>query len=416
MHKTGKTTAADDRLTELDALRGIAAFAVLLHHAVQLIPHMALPDIRGLGWLRYTLTQLTPIRILEFGRPAVLFFFVLSGYVLTRALLRHGSPGLAAFAAQRTVRLGVPVVVSVLLSVVLYILFADPALPAEWRERSLFTWLIPPDATQVVSNALLMADNDGMRLNVVLWSLVHEWRLTLLLPLVLLFRGRAALFGAVVLTMMALGIMGGATENRVLLGPQLHSTFAASFYFAGGIGAGAVLALACGQDVPRLGRQGMLAGGLALLALFSMASDMAAYAASALVILMARQPGPLREALRRPVLAWLGAISFSLYLVHVPVLVATMHATHARWSPVAIALVGMAIAMAAAVVMHRFVEVPSRHLAKRAEKRLARAAPRPQPQPVARPANDWANDWAPEGGIPVPIAVVPTFSSRQAAG
>ena len=32
--------------------------------------------------------------------------------------------------------------------------------------------------------------------------------------------------------------MGGATENRVLLGPQLHSTVAASFYFAGWIGTG----------------------------------------------------------------------------------------------------------------------------------------------------------------------------------
>ncbi len=46
--------------------------------------------------------------MLEFGRPAVLFFFVLSGYVLTRALLRNGSPGLLAFAAQRTIRLMLP--------------------------------------------------------------------------------------------------------------------------------------------------------------------------------------------------------------------------------------------------------------------------------------------------------------------
>ena len=412
VHQSGKATATDDRLTELDALRGLAAFAVLIHHAVQLIPHIPLPDIQGLGWLRYTLTQLTPLRILEFGRPAVLFFFVLSGYVLTRALLRHGSPGLAAFAAQRTLRLGLPVVVSVLLSVVLYALFADPALPAEGRDRSLFTWLVPPTPGDVVSNALLLADNDDMRLNVVLWSLVHEWRLTLLLPLVLLFRNRAMLFGAVVLAIMAIGIMGGATENRVLLGPQLHSTVAASFYFAGGVGAGVLLALACGQDVPRLGRQGMVAGGLALLALFSMASDLAVYAGSVLLIVMARQPGPLRDALRRPLLAWLGGISFSLYLVHVPVLVATMHATHALWHPAAIALVGMVIAMGAAVVMHRFVEVPSRTLAKRAEKRLSRPTRPPSERRVAVPTNDWA----PEGGLYVTIDRVPSVSSRQAAG
>jgi peptidoglycan/LPS O-acetylase OafA/YrhL len=37
---------------------------------------------------------------------------------------------------------------------------------------------------------LLRMSSNPVQLNPVLWSLVHEWRLTLLLPLVLLFRGR----------------------------------------------------------------------------------------------------------------------------------------------------------------------------------------------------------------------------------
>lgn len=389
-----------DRLEELDALRGLAAVAVLIHHAVQLIPRYETPAITGAGWLRYTMTQLTPLRIVEMGRPAVLFFFVLSGYVLVRALLRNGSPGLGAFAAQRTIRLGLPVAVSVLLSVALYAGFAEPALPAEWRERSLFTWLEPPTLGQVASNIALMADNDDMRLNVVLWSLVHEWRLSLLLPLVLLFRGRVALFIAAVLALMAIGIMGGATENRVLLGPQLHSTVAASLYFTGGLGTGALLALAFGQDVPRLGPQAMLAAGMATIALFSMSSDLPVYAASALLIVMARQPGRLRALLRSPLLVGLGAISFSLYLVHVPVLVATMHALHDDWPPEAMAAFATLLALAAALPMYRCVEVPSRRLARRVEKRLAR---RSFATPVVRsPAP--VPDWAPEGGMPSRVA------------
>ncbi len=399
MQRESRPGPPAERLDELDALRGLAAFAVLIHHAIQLIPRYETPAVPGAGWLRYTLTQLTPLRIVEMGRPAVLFFFVLSGYVLVRALLRNGSPGLGAFAAQRTIRLGLPVAVSVLLSVVLYAAFAEPALPAEWRERSLFTWLEPPTTGQVVSNIALMADNDDMRLNVVLWSLVHEWRLSLLLPLVLLFRGRVALLIAAVLAMMAIGIMGGATENRVLLGPQLHSTVAASFYFAGGLGTGAVLALAFGQDVPRLSSQGMLAAGLATLALFSMSSDLPVYAASALLIVMARQPGHLRNLLRRPLLVGLGAISFSLYLVHVPVLVATMHALHDDWRPELMAAFGTAVALTAALPMYWLVEVPSRRLARRVEKRLSRQAPR-----VTSPAKAPAPDWAPEGGMPSRVA------------
>lgn len=388
-----------DRLEELDALRGLAAFAVLIHHALQLVPRYETPAVIGAGWLRYTMTQLTPLRIVEMGRPAVLFFFVLSGYVLVRALLRNGSPGIGAFAVQRSIRLGVPVAVSVLLSVILYAGFAEPSLPAEWRERSLFTWLEPPTMGQVVSNIALMADNDDMRLNVVLWSLVHEWRLSLLLPLVLLFRGRVALFIAAVLALMAIGIMGGATENRVLLGPQLHSTFAASLYFTGGLGSGALLALAFGQDVPRLGPQAMLAAGMATIALFSMSSDLPVYAASALLIVMARQPGRLREVLRSPLLVGLGAISFSLYLVHVPVLVATMHALHDDWQPEAMAAFSTVLALSAALPMYRLVEVPSRRLARRAEKRLSRPAPRAALKPTSP-----APDWAPEGGMPSRVA------------
>lgn len=402
MQQELRTERPADRLEELDALRGLAAFSVLIHHALQLIPRYETPAITGAGWLRYTLTQLTPLRIVEMGRPAVLFFFVLSGYVLTRALLRNGSPGLGAFAAQRTIRLGLPVAVSVLLSVALYAAFAEPTLPAEWRERSLFTWLEPPTMGQVVSNIALLADNDDMRLNVVLWSLVHEWRLSLLLPLVLLFRGRVGFFVAAVLALMAIGIMGGATENRVLLGPQLHSTVAASLYFSGGLGAGAVLALAFGQDVPRLRSHGMVAAGLATLALFSMASDLAVYAASVLLIVMARQPGWLRDGLRSPALVALGAISFSLYLVHVPVLVATMHALHDEWRPEALAALGTVLSLMVALPMYWLVEVPSRRLARNAEKRLS-AQPATAPAPVARPHAP-APDWAPEGGMPSRVA------------
>ena len=71
-----------------------------------------------------------------------------------------------------------------------------------------------------------------------------------------------------------------------------------------------------------------------------MASDLAIYAGAVLLIVLARQPGRFRAALRCGPLAWLGGISFSLYLVHVPVLVASVHLLHDAWPPAAIALVG----------------------------------------------------------------------------
>ncbi len=358
------------RLPELDALRGIAAFLVLIHHAVQMLPSLETPDLPGAGWLRYTLIHLTPLRIIEFGRPAVLFFFVLSGYVLTRALLASGSPGLTAFAAQRTIRLGLPVLASVLLSATLYFVFFDPVVLQEMGERSLYTWLVPPSLQDVITNALLIAPNDEMRLNVVLWSLAHEWRLTVLLPLVLLLRGRAALLAALVAAMVAVGIAGGASENSVMLGPDYHSTIPASLYFAGGIGAGVLLAFLAANP-PRLTSERWLAACIGTVALFSMASDLAIYAGSCLLILVAMQPGRFRSMLRSQPAILLGRLSFSLYLVHVPVLVATLHALYGTMSLYAVVAFGMAAAILVAVAMNLLVEVPSRSLARAAERRLA---------------------------------------------
>jgi peptidoglycan/LPS O-acetylase OafA/YrhL len=72
---------ADGRIPELDALRGAAALAVVVFHA----------DARWFRW----------------GWSAVDLFFVLSGYLITAIILRHGSrPGfLASFYARRALRI-----------------------------------------------------------------------------------------------------------------------------------------------------------------------------------------------------------------------------------------------------------------------------------------------------------------------
>ena len=68
---------ADRRLTQLDSLRGIAALIVLLHHCFLSAGLMT-------GRFRAALVA-SPVRPIDNGRPAVLFF-VLSGFVLVRSL------------------------------------------------------------------------------------------------------------------------------------------------------------------------------------------------------------------------------------------------------------------------------------------------------------------------------------------
>ncbi len=386
------------RLSELDSLRGIAAFLVLLQHAQVMGLDPRPFDHPLVEKVVHMVMHFSPLRVLEFGRASVLFFFVLSGYVLTRALMRNGSPGLLAFAAQRTVRLMLPAAASVVLSAGLYAALApDPALLAgELREHTLYLWRAAPEPADLLrAGALLLTENDRVQLNPVLWSLVHEWRLTLLLPLVLLFRGRIWWLLTLGCVGMALGAMGSGSENKVLLGPRFHSTVVASLYFSLAIASGAALAMA--GPPPVLTRWQRLAAGISAVALFGLSSDVAVYAASVLLIVVAQQPSGFQRLLRRAPLVWLGQVSYSLYLVHALVLAASVILLHESLPIWACVAVGAVAALVAAEAMRRLVEVPSRDLARWAERRLRRpharlgaarpAAPRPEPT------------WAGEGGL-----------------
>jgi len=66
-----------------------------------------------------------------------------------------------------------------------------------------------------------------------LWSLVHEWRISLIFPLALLFRRRAALLLAVGTALHAVAVAAGAAPDVAQLGPRLASTLVASTYFMG---------------------------------------------------------------------------------------------------------------------------------------------------------------------------------------
>lgn len=388
--------ASAPRLSELDALRGIAAFLVLLQHArvMGLDPRPFGNPLLEQGV--HMLMHFSPLRVLEFGRGAVLFFFVLSGYVLTRALARTGSPGLLAFAAQRTIRLMVPVAASVLLSAALYVLVADPVLVAtELRGRTLDIWQVAPGVLDILrESALLLTASDPVKLNPILWSLVHEWRLTVLLPLVLLFHGRIWWLLALGCVGMAMGAMGSGSENRVLLGDHFHSTIVSTLYFSLAIASGAALALV--GPLPRLTQGQRLAGGIAALVLFGL-SDVAVYIASVLLIVVAQQPGTFGRLLRRAPLVWLGHVSYSLYLVHAPVLVASMVLLHGILPLWASLVVGMVAALAAAEAMRRLVEVPSRDLARWVERRLRRPDPSLAAPPPAAARRE--PTWAGEGGL-----------------
>lgn len=351
-------TAADkpvtknaSRLTALDGLRGLAAVVVLLHHALYTNPDF--PGAPGGGyapagspmwWISYT-----PLKLATAGVESVIVFFVLSGLVVTLPVVRRRGFDWVAYFPRRVVRLMVPVVASVLLAAAWV-----AAIPQVSTQPS-GTWLsnssTPDFSWEYVVKAVDLLGGDG-QINNPLWSLRWELAFSLLLP---------------VFAIAALAVrkwwMGGLALACALtwLGARAGS---AELEYLPAFFVGAVIAVRLDvvrNTADRINRRwfrhplwALLTVGSALLLiapwlvgpgvgripeLDSALKGLVPLAAAGLVV-AALGWTPLRALFESRPLQFLGAISFSLYLVHVPIIIFSTYlfAGHAWYVPLLFAI------------------------------------------------------------------------------
>jgi len=67
----------NDRFEQLDSLRGLAALSVVVNHFLNILPGI-FDNPNDFWFLKYT-----PLHLFWAGHEAVIFFFVLSGFVLS---------------------------------------------------------------------------------------------------------------------------------------------------------------------------------------------------------------------------------------------------------------------------------------------------------------------------------------------
>ena len=111
------------RLNYIDVLRGAAAVQVLLSHVtLAFFPGVFFSSPLSGALLGYLAA--TPLFFVLDGASAVCIFFTLSGYVLTPLFMNSKASG-AVLIFSRFVRLGAPAVAGCILSVVLFLIFAQ---------------------------------------------------------------------------------------------------------------------------------------------------------------------------------------------------------------------------------------------------------------------------------------------------
>ncbi len=314
---TPLTTAAPDlssqRLVGLDGIRGLAATFVVLHHC-WLLSFPGYPGNTGptaLGWLLY-------------GHFAVVVFIALSGFSLAVAPARRdwqlGS--LTRFLHRRAWRILPPYWAALAFS-----------LAVAW-------WVVEqpgagrPDGKSVVVYGLLLQDVFGANSpNGAFWSIAIEAQLYLVFPLLLLLVRRAGMIVMVAAVSVVVVTIGVLAPHVSLVDMLTRFTPQFAVLFAGGLAAAGVL-----RAGPRLRNLPWhWLSGIALLPVLALVValgpqwtvahflwvDLAL--APAVCCLLAAiaigRPAPLVRLLDTAGVRSLGSFSYSLYLVHAPIVV-----------------------------------------------------------------------------------------------
>lgn len=345
-------TAHRSRLLHVDALKALAAQAIVLHHLASYGP-MA-EALRG---LMPALAEL----LFQYGRMAVQVFLVLGGFLSARGLSPQGrafegEP--AALLWRRYLRLALPFMAAVLLTLTSSALVAD-ALPE----------LVPQElsAGQLLSHALLLHGVLGHEaLTVGAWYVAIDMQLfALLLGLLWLAGGlpRSRALGPLLVLLLASAALWVFNLN-----PELDRW---GIYFFGSYGLGAL--------VHWLGRSQHRVPGLLLLSalvLGALAYDfrgrilLALLTALALALLQQRHAaghrllsGAHSPRWAAPLLAQAGTHSYALFLVHFPIclLVNALVARGELGVPMALLALASAwlLSNAASLPFYRWVEAPA---------------------------------------------------------
>lgn len=215
-----------NRIKGLDALRGLAALVVVFHHCAMLTT----TDVGGHVVLRSIESVL-----LRLGHPAVLLFFVMSGFVLALPWVQGKKSAYIDFLIKRIARIFPALVFSILLSCILYWMVAPVATrDVPW---SSVIWIFPPDTERVLRHiALFVINPTDIDLNGAIWSLAYELRISLLMPMIAVCAvafprvSAACAFLALIVMNLLLHKIGGA--NPLIFGSSFKGAVFATVLYA----------------------------------------------------------------------------------------------------------------------------------------------------------------------------------------
>ncbi|TPL33731.1 acyltransferase [Mesorhizobium sp. B2-4-8] len=316
MYKTGQFSGdvifMSERSFALDGLRGVAAVAVVFYHAIldQSATTVAVldPPVQSLGSFRDIATKVA--LTIANGQSAVLLFFVLSGFVLKRSLARTAGPAWSVcckFIVRRLCRLYPAVIFCMAFCFVLGVSLTN----VPWFAGSPHL-AAAADLSSVLVNATL----GRITVQGATWTLQAE---VLAIPFVLLAFFIGARWG-IIGTAVCFAISITAIEAPFLT-LSLPNMSAVLFAFMAGVLLADAKASTLNEQAIWIAVAFFLVGRL-VVPLHSTTATISQVMLACCLVYSAyhAKAGLFYDVLNTPTLRFLGRVSFSLYLLNVPVM------------------------------------------------------------------------------------------------
>lgn len=383
------------RYTSLDSLRGLAAFIVVIFHVMISYTILRVAnynyefDNEFIKWI-----TVSPLKIFWSGMEAVLLFFVLSGFVLSLPYWRNmKNQNYTAYLIKRFCRIYIPFIVVMLISVALVNLLhgyrnlevigtdVSNAYLNRWSEGS--TWL------DIISFIFMINLDNINNVNGVVWTLYHEIRISLLLPLFFIIMSKFKFIKSFIIVMginfVAFVVMifcaKTFTDDSLKF---IFYDFSQTFYYCCFFLAGSFLAknidkFSFIKEKNRFVRMMFLVVSILLLnpnwISYSLniknmyIENFIALLGILGIFIITIYSQTVENFLNKKSLLWLGKVSFSLYMIHIPLIMLCTTFLTEYISLLGSFIVGIILSLVLSELCYRYLEEPSMKLGKKLSKR-----------------------------------------------
>ncbi len=357
------------RLTELDGLRGLAALTVFFSHTVGLFP----------GSDSFA-AQRTPLHILWDGAAAVTFFFLLSGYVLVLPFVGNKRRKIDAvgFIVKRFFRLYPAYWCALAFALLLrYITLQHNHLGmlSPWANG---LWQFPVTMKLVITQFLMLVPGiETHGIDPVIWSLVIEMKISLIFPAIIFLVQRTPRIRYALFILAGLAIICPLLRSFAVLpiftagaymakySAPLRDWIAPKSNFVKALALFVALGFYGAPTFLRLGDQWN-------------SGDFLTAAGAAILLLLSLHWRPLSCFTTSNSVHFLGSVSYSFYLIHLPILLAVASALYPLLHSILLcAAAALILSLALSKLMYDWVEMPMVRFGREAAKLLQRKALKP---------------------------------------